>query len=230
MKKVFASFALVCLASAASAGPAVVAHSACPHYAVDIEAFATCEGDRVAMPDGIRLVDDLLLAEAAVPATKRTFASLYVDAPGAYALKQRYPESVVLVDIRSSVELGLTGHAQGVDMNVPYYELVQPLVWSEPTGGWTMAANPRFGAQLDERLQTRGVSHDTVVMLICRTGDGTARAADELTLRGYRSVVSVVDGYEGDVGADGQRALNGWKNAGLPWTARADATLIARVR
>jgi hypothetical protein len=34
-----------------AASPAVVADSACPHYAVDIEAFATCEGDRVAMPD-----------------------------------------------------------------------------------------------------------------------------------------------------------------------------------
>jgi len=230
MSKLMASFVLASLASAVSAGPAVVAHNACPHYAVDIEAFATCDGDRVAMPDGSGFAGDLLLAEADVPASKHTFAALYVDAQRAYALKQRHPESVVLVDIRSSVELGLTGHAQGVDLNVPYYELVQPLVWSEQAGSWQMAANPRFAAQLDERLQQRGESHDAVVMLICRTGDGTARAADELALRGYRRVVSVVDGYDGDVGPDGQRALNGWKNAGLPWAARADATLIARAR
>ncbi len=92
------------------------------------------------------------------------------------------------------------------------------------------AANPRFIAQLDECLQQRGVSYDAVVMLMCRSGDGMARAADELALRGYRRVVSVVDGFEGDVGPEGQRALNGWKNAGLPWTARADAVLIARAR
>lgn len=49
-------------------------------------------------------------------------------------------------------------------------------------------------------------------------------------LGGYRRVVSVVDGYEGDLGPDGQRASNGWKNAGLPWTARVNAALIARAR
>ena len=230
MRKMFASFGVMCLASAASASPAVVAHSACPQYAVDIEAFATCDGDRVAMPEDIQLGDDLLLAEADVPASKRTFASLYVDAPRAYVLKRRYPEAVVLVDIRSTLELGMTGHAEGVDLNVPYYEFVQPLVWNEQTHGWTMAANPRFVAQLDQRLQQHGVSPDTVVMLICRSGDVTARATDELTLRGYRRVVSVVDGYEGDLGPDGQRASNGWKNAGLPWIARANTALIARAR
>lgn len=230
MSKLAALFGTMCLASAADAGPAVVAHSACPQYAVDIEAFATCDSDRVAMPHDIRLGDDLLLAEADVPASKRTFASLYVDAPRAYALKQRYPEAVVLVDIRSTVELGMTGHAQGVDLNVPFYEVVQPLVWNEQTHGWTMAANPHFVAELDQRLQQDGVSPDTVVMLICRSGAATARAADELTLRGYHRVVSVVDGYEGDLGPDGQRASNGWKNAGLPWIARADTALIARAR
>ena len=230
MRQLPALLGMLCVASAASAGPAVVAHGACPQYAVDIESFATCDGDRVAMPYDIRLGDDLLLAEADVPTGKRTFASLYVDAQRAYALRHRYPGAVVLVDIRSTMELGLTGHAEGVDLNVPFYEIIQPLVWNEPSQGWTMAANPRFAAQLDQRLQQQGVSHDAVVMLICRSGDATARAADELTLRGYRRVVSVVDGYEGDLGPDGQRASNGWKNAGLPWIARANTVLIAGAR
>jgi rhodanese-related sulfurtransferase len=227
MKKLFASFGMACLASATSAGPAVVAHSACPHYAVDIEAFATCDGDRVTMPDGIRLADDMLLAEADVPASKRTLASLYVDAQRAYALKHGYPDAVVLVDIRSGVELGLTGHAQGVDLNVPFRDFVQPLAWDEQSSGWKMIVNPRFVADLDQRLRQYGASYDTVVMLICRSGDRSARAADVLTQAGYRRVLSVIDGYEGDVGPDGRRALNGWKNAGLPWTARADVALIA---
>ena len=49
-------------------------------------------------------------------------------------------------------------------------------------------------------------------------------------LRGCRRVLSVVDGYEGDLGPDGQRASNGWTNAGLPWIARANTALIARAR
>ena len=35
----------------------------------------------------------------------------------------------------------------------------------------------------------------------------------------------LVDGFEGDVDADGRRTVNGWKNAGLPWTARPLAAL-----
>jgi hypothetical protein len=64
MKKLLASIGVMCLASAAGASPAVVAHSACPQYAVDIEVFATCEGDRVAMPGDMRLGGDMLLATA----------------------------------------------------------------------------------------------------------------------------------------------------------------------
>jgi hypothetical protein len=36
----------------------------------------------------------------------------------------------------------------------------------------------------------------------------------------------VVDGFEGDMAKDGpkagQRVLNGWKNAGLPWSYQLD--------
>jgi hypothetical protein len=41
----------------AAASPVVVADSACPHHAIDIEAFATCEGDRVAAPEPESTVD-----------------------------------------------------------------------------------------------------------------------------------------------------------------------------
>jgi rhodanese-related sulfurtransferase len=229
MKVLLAVLGWVGLAFAAVAGPAVVGHDACPTYAVDIEAFATCEGDRVTMPDDIRLADGMLIAEVDVPYHKRTAASLYVDAQRAYALKRDYPDAVVLIDIRSGVELGLSGHAQGVDLNVPFRDFVQPLAWDEPSSGWKMTANPRFAAELDQRLRQYGASYDTVVMLICRSGDRSALAADVLTQAGYRRVLSVIDGYEGDVGSDGRSALNGWKNAGLPWTARVDAALIAGV-
>jgi rhodanese-related sulfurtransferase len=218
------------LATAVMAGPRVVADSACPHYAVDIEAFATCDGDRVASADPIRLDASELLAEPDVPLHKRTGSGLYVDAVHAEAIKRRHPDEVVFVDIRSPVELGLTGHPKAVDLNVPFRDFVQPLVWDDARGAWSMQTNPRFSAQLDGELRHRGATYDTVVMLLCRSGDRSAQAADALSLLGYRNVVSVVDGYEGDIGPDGRRSLNGWKNAGLPWTAQANAALVARRR
>lgn len=63
---------LKCLAAAlglggwtalAAAGPAVVADTACPRYAIDIEAFATCDGDRVAMPDEEVMADNRMTAD-----------------------------------------------------------------------------------------------------------------------------------------------------------------------
>ena len=39
-------------------------------------------------------------------------------------------------------------------------------------------------------------------------------------------VYTTIDGFEGDPVADGphkgERLLNGWRNAGLPWTAKLD--------
>ncbi len=49
----------------AAAGPVVVADSACPRHAVDIEAFATCEGDRVAKPEEEATTDGRSLSEPA---------------------------------------------------------------------------------------------------------------------------------------------------------------------
>jgi rhodanese-related sulfurtransferase len=218
------------LVSAASATPVVVGDGACPTYAVDIEAFATCDQDRVAMPEGVRLDADVLIVEEIVPEGRRTRAALYMDARNAYALKRSHPGEVVLVDIRSGVELSLTGHALPVDLNVPYLEFAQPLSWDRQAAALAMVPNPGFAAELDGELRRRGATRDTVVLLICRTGERSARAADELSTRGYRRVVSIVDGYEGDPGPDGQRSLNGWKNAGLPWTARVNMALLSAGR
>lgn len=47
--------ALVVVALPADATPQTVGDEACPKYAVDIESFATCEGDRVVKPTRITL-------------------------------------------------------------------------------------------------------------------------------------------------------------------------------
>jgi hypothetical protein len=61
--------------------------------------------------------------------------------------------------------------------------------------------------------------------LICRSGDRSAAASHLLAEAGFKNVYSVVDGFEGDLATDGpkagQRAVNGWKNAGLPWSYKS---------
>ena len=57
-----------------------------------------------------------------------------------------------------------------------------------------------------------------MIFIICRSGKGSAIAANRLARHGFTKVYSVVDGFEGDKDADGKRTVNGWKNAGLPWS------------
>jgi rhodanese-related sulfurtransferase len=71
-------------------------------------------------------------------------------------------------------------------------------------------------------LQARGLTKTDQVVLICRSGDRSAKAANLLADLGYTNVHTVVDGFEGDMSPDGRRTVNGWKNAGLPWTYKLD--------
>jgi rhodanese-related sulfurtransferase len=73
--------------------------------------------------------------------------------------------------------------------------------------------NPAFMQQLK-----REVDHEALVMFMCRSGvrsDKAARAASEA---GYTESYNVLEGFEGDRDANGQRnRVGGWRHAGLPW-------------
>ena len=112
------------------------------------------------------------------------------------------------------------------DAHVPF--LLDPLNarWDAAKGAYQLERNPDFVAAVDRRLAQKGLGRDDIVVLICQAGVRAATAADVLTLAGYRRVYTVVDGFEGDPAPDGpqqgQRIVNGWRNAGLPWTGRLD--------
>jgi rhodanese-related sulfurtransferase len=227
--KTFVTVVLLGVAPLVHAEPLVVGDEACPRYAVDIEAFASCDGDRVAAFDRLTSVD-ALLPEAAVPVSKRHLSGLYADAAGAHRLKHDNPRTVVLIDVRSRLEVGFAGQPANADLHVPLVDTSWPLRWDDELGGWAIVRNAGFAREVGERLAALGKGRDTPLLLLCRSGESSARAADELAAVGYTRTISIVDGFEGDVGADGRRSVNGWKNAGLPWTARPLATLIYGAR
>lgn len=202
--------ALLALAVMQASGQ-VVSDDACPKYAVDIEAFATCDGDRIARP---------VVAERSVAAEKRSHSALHLTAVEAYRILNDPAQRKALVDVRSHLEVAMLGAPAGVTVHLPYAEPTLPLQWDADREQWKMTSNPDFGAQLLNELAARGIGPDDVVVFISRSGERSARAADELADFGYTSTVTVVDGFEGDLGADDRRSVNGWKNAGLPWTTR----------
>jgi rhodanese-related sulfurtransferase len=227
--KILVTTILLALVTHVHAEPRVVGDEACPRYAVDIEAFASCDGDRVAAFDRPTTAA-ALLPESAVPVAKRTRSGLYVDAAGAHRLKHDNPRAIVLIDVRSRLEVGFTGQPASTDLHVPLLDTSWPLRWDDELGGWAMVRNARFAHEVGERLAALGIGRDTPLLLLCRSGESSAHAADQLAAAGYAQTISIVDGFEGDIGPDGRRSVNGWKNAGLPWTARPLATLIYGAR
>ncbi len=171
-------------------------------------------------------------AQAPESDSARTQLGLYVTARQAWALLQNEPDAV-LVDVRDPVEAMFTGFAEPTRVHVPWL-LVDPRQFSAEHGRYEMVANRRFDSEVTQRLAALEIAADAPIIVICRSGaTRSAPAADRLTELGYRRVYSVVDGFEGDRLRDGDstgvRALNGWRNSGLPWSYTLPEDVAYRV-
>ena len=163
---------------------------------------------------------------ASVPVSKQTTAGRYLDAREAYALKQKLGAKAFFVDVRTRYEVAYVGMPTIADANIPYVEHPDDAPWDDKAGRFKLEVNSDFGAELARRMTAIGLGKDNVIIVMCRSGDRSARAATLLIQLGYSTVYSVVDGFEGDVAASGskqgQRVVNGWKNADLPWSYKLD--------
>lgn len=211
----------LCLAPAlALAQIQVVGDDACPRFAVDIAAFATCDGDRVASPSGPPALAIAAMPADAVPSQKRSDSDLYISAAEAHRIRRDYPGQVVLVDIRSRVEAAYVGQPDLVDIHVPYLEPALPLQWNATLSHFRMQRNPTFIDEVKAALARLDGPAEPILLLLCRSGQRSAIAADALAAAGLTRVYTVVDGFEGDLGPDGRRNVNGWKVAGGTWLSR----------
>ena len=164
--------------------------------------------------------------EETVPANKRTACGLYLTAVDAYEMVSEDPAKVLFIDVRTRGELQFIGMPTLVDAHVPILIEATPPQWDDATSSFKLVPNPDFVAAVDARLAQKGLTRDAPVIVICQGGLRAARAANALTQARYTMVYTVIDGFEGDPVADGptkgQRLVNGWRNAGLPWTAKLD--------
>jgi rhodanese-related sulfurtransferase len=112
--------------------------------------------------------------------------------------------NAVLIDVRTQPEWTFVGLPQ-VDRLVRVSWQVYPM----------MEVNADFVAN----VKAMGISPDTEIFCICRSGARSASAATALTKAGFSNCWNVAQGFEGDKNSDGRRgATNGWKASGLPWS------------
>ena len=162
-----------------------------------------------------------------LPAVKVSKAALYMTPQQAHDAKQREPHKVALFDVRTRAEAMYVGIAPTVDALIPYVEHQEIMVdWDDKRQMYKLEPNPEFETELLRRLTAMGLSKNDVIILMCRSGDRSSKAADRLLMSGYTQVYSVAEGFEGDTAKAGtqagHRVVNGWKNAGLPWNYKLD--------
>ncbi|GGC93892.1 rhodanese-like domain-containing protein [Undibacterium terreum] len=114
---------------------------------------------------------------------------------------QAHP-SALLIDCRSEIEFLFVGHPTGAIH----------VAWND---GPDWAVNPRFVPDV-KKIVGNG---DRPILLICRSGSRSVTAGEALEAEGFKNIINVLHGFEGDLDAEHQRStVNGWRHDGLPWS------------
>jgi rhodanese-related sulfurtransferase len=158
-----------------------------------------------------------------LPEGKQTTLGLYVTAAQAYEKWKTSPDKVTVIDVRTPEEYAFIGHPEMV-WNIPF-----AFVTYQRKDGKT-EYGPKMNQDFVAEVKKIAGLTDTLI-LMCRSGDRSARAVDKLAKAGFKNAYTIVDGFEGDKVKDpesvfyGKRMRNGWKNS-APWVYDIDPEKI----
>ncbi len=117
----------------------------------------------------------------------------------AFDFLHQHPQAV-MIDCRSEMEYLFVGHPAGA----------HHVAWNEAPD-WEV--NPHFVGQVK-----KVASMNRPIVLICRSGQRSLAAGEELEKAGFTEVYNVLDGFEGALDDDHHRGtVGGWRKEGLPW-------------
>lgn len=149
-----------------------------------------------------------------------------------YQIVKEQGGSILFIDVRDPVEIMFTGFTDSVDRNIPL-AITDPFDFDYGQAAFRMNFNKNFIAEVDKALAKKGLNRDSLIITMCRSGGARGLPSAELLLKnGFSKVKFVEHGFQGDVRREGpqqgQRALNGWQNSGLPWSSRINPEKIYR--
>lgn len=143
------------------------------------------------------MANEIVAAAAARARTQNEPVAGLLTPAEAWALLQA--GEIDLVDTRTNAERDLVGHVPG-SIAIEWYDYP------------AKARNEKFVDELRAKVKP-----ERPVAFLCRSGVRSLAAARLATEKGYSAAFNIVEGFEGDKNAQGQRRVNGWQMAGLPW-------------
>lgn len=115
----------------------------------------------------------------------------------------------VLVDVRTDSEWRFVGvpDLSSLGRDAVYIE------WNSSDG----KRNENFLEDLREQVPPTETGAERPVVFLCRSGNRSIGAAQVATQAGITPAYNILEGFEGQLGADGHRGETGWRAIGLPW-------------
>lgn len=134
----------------------------------------------------------------------------------AYRKVKADSEDTFIIDVRSQAEYELIGHP--------------PMAYNIPYKFWTSGDEKRNARFVKEVLGD--FSRSDTLLLICRSGNRSASACEELIEDGFENIMNIEGGFEGpkvenkeSIYHGYRRRVSGWQHAGLPYTYEIDPNL-----
>jgi len=131
-----------------------------------------------------------------------------INSTKAYSILQQ-SGNTVLIDVRSSMEYEYVGHP----INAIHIPIKESPDWEIRTD---FINNVR--SELEKKFPDIQNLSEVHIILLCRSGKRSGQAAVMLESEGYKNIINIIDGFEGDKDANDHRSvINGWRFNKLPW-------------
>lgn len=147
--------------------------------------------------------------------SRKTVLGLYVSSAQAYEMVKA-DDGIVFLDVRTRAEVAFLGMPDLADTNIPYMLVGDWDEWDKKKSTFKIHPNSNFLPYFEDYMQSIEKNKSSKIIVICRSGNRSAKAVNLLSKVGYTHVYTVIDGFEGST------KDNGWKNNGLPWTNKLD--------
>ncbi len=119
----------------------------------------------------------------------------------------QHNSDAVLLDVRTTMEFQYIGHPVDA-IHVP---LMEAPAWQ---------TDPNFCVNVIKALSanTEKDPKEQIILALCRSGKRSEAAAELLTAAGFKTVINILQGFEGDIDDNKHRSnIDGWKFHQLPW-------------